>query len=256
MLYIKGFDKDLKCCNNYQFEIGKEYKIENDEKPEICSDSVFHFCESLSAVHNFYSCEREKGNRFCYIESLSEIVQEGSKFGCKHIKIVKEIVGDELNILLCLVNNNTGLFNIGFGNSGSGNTDSRNTGNNNTGFGNSGDGNSGSCNSGDGNIGLFNSCNFSTGIFCNKQDNIKIFNIDSGMTIEAFTQSKYYKALCSSTFILTRWDEKQNKTVPIEYKEACKNWWDNMNKKNKAIILSMPNFDKEVFEDITGIEIN
>ena len=39
---IKGMDKDMKC-RGFQFEIGKEYKIEHDGKPlELCSDTVFH----------------------------------------------------------------------------------------------------------------------------------------------------------------------------------------------------------------------
>jgi hypothetical protein len=39
------------------------------------------------------------------------------------------------------------------------------------------------------------------------------------------------------------------------YKEACKNWWNGMSRKNKAIICSMPNFDANVFKEITGIEV-
>ena len=39
------------------------------------------------------------------------------------------------------------------------------------------------------------------------------------------------------------------------YKKACANWWNNMTDNNKKIILSIPNFDKSVFEDITGIKI-
>ena len=38
------------------------------------------------------------------------------------------------------------------------------------------------------------------------------------------------------------------------YEEACRRWWEGMNKKNKEIIKSMPNFDIDVFCDITGID--
>lgn len=54
---IKGFDKDLKC-RGFQFEVGKEYKIDTNGKPlELCSDTVFHYCDSLQKVHEYYSCK-------------------------------------------------------------------------------------------------------------------------------------------------------------------------------------------------------
>lgn len=37
-------------------------------------------------------------------------------------------------------------------------------------------------------------------------------------------------------------------------KEACANWWANMTEDNRNIIKSIPNFNAEVFEDITGIK--
>ena len=39
------------------------------------------------------------------------------------------------------------------------------------------------------------------------------------------------------------------------YKEAWANWWNKLTDKNKAIIQQIPNFDKEIFKDITGIEV-
>jgi len=89
------------------------------------------------------------------------------------------------------------------------------------------------------------------------------------MTMREFVNSKYYVAIISSDFILTEWinyskeemekDESKNliggylKTY--SYQEACKNWWANMTKKNREIIMSMPNFDAEIFKEITGIEV-
>ena len=143
---IKGFDKNLKC-RGFQFEIGKEYKIElNGRKLELCTDTCFHYCDSLQQVHEFYSVL--ENNRFCEIEVLGEEISDGEKCGSNHIKIVREIVGEELNILKGLVNGNSGIFNSGSYNSGKHNSGSFNSGDHNSGIFNSGDYNSGNFNSG------------------------------------------------------------------------------------------------------------
>lgn len=40
------------------------------------------------------------------------------------------------------------------------------------------------------------------------------------------------------------------------YKEAWKNLWDSLNDDEKKAFEYLPNFDSEIFEDITGIKIN
>ncbi len=271
---IKGFNKDL-CCRGMQFEIGKEYKIENEGKRlALCSDTVFHYCDSLQKVHAYYSCSDDT-NRFCEIEVLGEEVTDGSKCGSNHIRIIREITGEELQRLKGLINGNTGLFNSGDWNSGDMNSGYRNSGDRNSGDMNSGDWNSGNMNSGNRNSGnrnsgVFNSCSYSNGVFCNQEDmNIRIFNMPSGMSLKDFYRSKYWNAICSVDSPLTEWveyteeekqaDEKKSliggylKTNT--YKEACGKWWAEMSEGNREIIKSMPNFDKDVFRDITGIEV-
>ena len=88
------------------------------------------------------------------------------------------------------------------------------------------------------------------------------------MTADEFYASKYYEALISSNFPLTEWveyreDEKDSEEKRAvggflrkrTYKEACALWWEGMSPENRAIILSMPNFDPEIFYDITGIQV-
>ena len=155
---IKGMDKDMKC-RGFQFEIGKEYKIEHDGKPlELCSDTVFHYCDNLQQVHEHYSCNEKKLNRFFEIEVLGEEVTDGQKCGSDHIKIVREITGNELAAMKGMENGNTGLFNTGDKNTGDKNTGDRNTGDGNTGYGNTGYGNTG-----DGNTGYKNTGDKNTG---------------------------------------------------------------------------------------------
>ena len=160
---IKGMDKDMKC-RGFQFEIGKEYKIEHDGKPlELCSDTVFHYCDNLQQVHEHYSCNEKELNRFFEIEVLGEEVTDGNKCGSDHIKIVREITGNELATMKGMVNGNTGLFNTGDWNTGDKNTGDKNTGNWNTGDKNTGDKNTGNWNTGDKNTGDGNTGNKNTG---------------------------------------------------------------------------------------------
>ena len=306
-IFIKGFDSNLRC-RGYQFEIGKDYKIKLPKgyilsTKDLCSDKVFHFCDSLSKVHEFYSCDDEN-NRYCIVEVLGQLCDDGKKCGSEHIRIVREITGDELLIAKGLTGGNTGLFNSGDRNSGyrnsgyrnsgyrnsgdrnsgdlnsgyrnsgylnsgdrnSGdlNSGDRNSGDLNSGYRNSGDRNSGDLNSGDLNSGVFNKTNGSNGVFCNIEPKICIFNIQTDWTLKEFLNSKYYDAILSSDFPLTEWKTDDNpaengvdgKLIVNTYEDACRRWWDGMTKANKDTIKSIPNFNVDVFCDITGIAKN
>ena len=273
---IKGFDENL-FCRGMQFEVGKTYDTgAKDNEIKLCSNTVFHYCNSIERVHSYYSCDPAKHNRFCEIEVLGAEVTDGEKCGSNKIKLVREIIGDELKTLIGQINGNTGLFNSGGRNSGSWNSGSCNSGScnsggrnsgscnsgscnsggRNSGSCNSGSWNSGSCNSGSWNSGYWNSCNYSNGVFCNQEDkNIRIFNKPSGMSLQEFRRSKYYDALISEPLELTYWDKKNEKLKCRSYKDACIIWWSKLTEENKKIIQEIPNFDPEIFFDITGIDI-
>ena len=299
-IFIKGFDKDLKC-RGYQFEVGKDYKIDLPDdyeltEDDLCSNNVFHFCDGLSKVHQFYNCSDEN-NRYCIIEVLGQFCETDDKCGSNHIKIVREITGEELKIAKGLTNGNSGLFNSGYRNSGyrnsgdrnsgyrnsgdrnsgdlnsgdrnsgdlnSGDRNSgyRNSGDRNSGDLNSGDRNSGYLNSGDRNSGIFNKTNGSNGVFCNIEPKICIFNIQTDWTLKEFYNSKYYDAIISSNFPLTEWKNKaetpengvDGELIVNTYEEASRRWWKGMSQDNREIIKSIPNFNIDVFCDITGID--
>ena len=273
---IKGFDKNL-CCRGVQFEVGKIYDTgAKDDEIRLCSNTVYHYCDNIEQVHTHYSCNPAYQNRFCEIEVLGAEITDGRKCGSNKIKLVREIVGDELKTLIGQINGNTGLFNSGDRNSGdrnSGdcNSGKRNSGDRNSGNWNSGNWNSGDCNSGkrnsgnwnsgnwnsgDCNSGDWNSCNYSNGVFCNQEDkDIRIFNKPSGMSLEEFWDSKYYRALQSEPLELTYWDDKNEELKCRSYKDACAIWWSKLTEKNKKIIQEIPNFDPEIFFDITGIDV-
>lgn len=170
---IKGFDKNL-CCRGMQFEIGKDYDTgAKEEELVLCSDTVFHYCDSLKQVHSFYNCAPDAENRFCEIHVLGKEITDGQKCGSNKITIVREIVGEELNFLRGMINGNVGIFNSGNWNSG--------------------DRNSGNWNSGD-----WNSGDSSAGFFCTEPQKVCLFNKLSDFTQDEFRQSVYYRALTSN----------------------------------------------------------
>ena len=276
---IKGFDKDLKC-RGFQFEVGKTYETgAPDNKILLCSDTVFHYCDSLKKVHNYYSANPSENNRFCEIEIVGAEVSDGEKCGSNKIKIVREIIGEELDVMRGLKNGNTGFFNTGNYNTGNYNTGNYNTGNYNTGDCNTGNyntgdrntgyRNTGDCNTGNYNTGMFNICSYSAGFFCTEEPKARIFDIETDMTVSEFYNSKYYRLLVKHNFTLTEWvtyteeEKKANKEKELiggylkkyTFKGACKIWWDKYSDKEKAEFLTIPNFNKAKFKKITGIEV-
>ena len=273
-MYIKGFDKDLRC-RGMQFEVGKEYSTGvADADISLCTNTVFHFCDSLQKVHTHYSVMPEEDNRFCEIEVLGALVSDDTKCGSNRIRIVREILGDELNIMRGLTDGNTGVFNSGDCNSGIFNSGDCNSGNWNSGSRNSGDwnsgrGNSGSRNSGNWNSGDWNSGNCNSGFFCTNSPKLRLFNKETDFTMEEFMKTEWYAVLTSGEFNLTKWraytdeekaqDERKRfiggELITIPYKEACANWWASLSEKDKAIIKTIPNFDANIFAEITGIDV-
>ena len=158
----------------------------------------------------------------------------------------------------------------GNNNSGHENSGNNNSGDFNSGYINSGDFNSGDFNSGNANSGDWNKCDGSNGIFCTEEPKIRIFDKETDMTLNEFRKSKYGKALRSVKLKLTEWikyteeemkedDYKKAKKGYLKeysYKEACANWWCELTEENRKIIMSIPNFDADKFEEITGIKID
>ena len=161
---------------------------------------------------------------------------------------------------------NTGDFNTGYRNIGDRNTGYRNTGGRNT-----GDYNAGGCNTGDRNTGDFNITHKETGFFNSIQsDTIRVFNKPCNVEIWNNAIKPYFIYFY---FNLTEWiiesnmtdEEKENnptyKTTKgylksYTYKEAWANAWANATDKDKELLYALPNFDTEVFKEISGIDVN
>ena len=151
---------------------------------------------------------------------------------------------------------NSGDWNSGNWNSGNGNSGDRNSGYGNSGDRNSGDGNSGDWNSGNGNSGYFNSDEpclrmFNKMTYC-KRDDINIpswcyFDLTVWVSYDTATEEekKKYKneiEICGG-FLKT-----------IDYKDAWRLAWNKASIKERKKLFKLPNWDNEVFKEITGID--
>lgn len=174
-------------------------------------------------------------------------------------------------------NNNIGLGNIGDYNIGKRNRGSLNTGNRNIGKCNSGNYNkgiynSGNCNCGDYNSGDWNMTDHAQGCFNTDEQTLYFFNKPSKWTWHDWCESSQKRLLDTLLEQCTCWIQSsymthEDKELHPEYKTTggylkyignmkCRqDWWDHLREWEKSIIQSMPNFDKEIFEEIMGIRI-
>ncbi|MBJ8596242.1 hypothetical protein F1241_04280, partial [Clostridioides difficile] len=163
-------------------------------------------------------------------------------------------------------NGNTGYGNTGAYNAGDYNTGNYNVGNGNTGYGNTGNYNIGNCNSGDWNIGDYNS-----GVFCTDVPKIRMFNKETDLTYEDWMNSKARHILIKNSNLM-EWvyaknmSEEEKKNNPkyetvggylkvFTFEEMCKNMWNSLTDEEKKVIMEIPNFDADIFKEITGIEV-
>ena len=157
--------------------------------------------------------------------------------------------------------NNTGKLNTGHRNSGH-----RNSGHWNSGYGNSGNGNSGDVNSGNGSSGYGNSTNFETGIFNSEEGKLRMFNKQTDTKWEDIDHphfNEFYVAKWIQEIEMTEKEKIDNPMFSVtggylkkyEYKEAWTNFWRDTDKENRKKFLALPNFDAQVFFDITGIDV-
>ena len=166
---------------------------------------------------------------------------------------------------------NTGHSNTGDWNTGYRNTGDRNTGHSNTGDNNTGDWNAGHSNTGDWNTGDWNTGNRNTGLFNRDTPKLRIFEQESDWTYQDWYNSKSYNA--SQKLILTEWISEDLMTYaeqienPLFYvqggylkkyklKEAYSVWWEKLTKIERNSFKDIPNFNAEIFLEITGCKLD
>ena len=274
----KVFNSDW-TCRGFQFEVGKVF--EEDVTP-VCCDKGFHFCTKASDCFSYY--DFDPNNKVAEVEALGEIDSndEDSKCCTNKIKIVREINWQEVLELVNLGKACTGLCNSGDWNSGDCNSGNRNSGdwnsgdcnsgNRNSGDWNSGDCNSGDCNSGNRNSGDWNKTCFSNGCFNTESPKIYLFNKPSNWNYSDWLNSdaRYILMNCPSNVLSWIWEDdmtdEEKEQHPeylatggflkhIEEETGRQMWWDGLSDVQKDSVMQLPNFDKDIFKEITGISI-
>ena len=260
MIGYKGFNKDM-TCRGFQYEVGQTYGI--DGNIELCSRG-FHFCKKMSDVHNYYNLQ-DSDHIFCEIEAIGDVKEGNDKCVTNKIKIIRQLTMQEVYELA-----NKGKDNTGVANTGNYNTGYRNTGDCNTGDCNTGYRNTGNYNTGDYNTGDWNKTNRSTGVFCNEEPKMIMFNKETNMSWEEWKNTRAYDLLTyikKSKWIwydnMTEKEKQEHKSAKTcdgylkEYtrKEAVKEWWKGLDSYDKKEIFNLPNFDLKVFNDIMEIRI-
>jgi len=273
-------------CRGFQYEVGKIFEM--DATP-LCCNKGFHFCKELRDCFSYYPFNPD--NKVAKVIALGEVDEspDHSQYCTNKIQIAEEISWEDVLRMVNSGRGNTGKYNSGNYNSGDYNSGNYNSGGHNSGNYNSGDCNSGNYNSGDCNSGDYNSgnhnhgdwnrgdwnkTNFSDGCFNTEESKIYLFNKLSDWT--------YNDWLCSEARLLLReisrnsaivWiyancmTDKEKKEHP-EYKttggylktfdnsyERNQLWWYELSEAKKDVIKSIPNFDREIFESITGIKV-
>ena len=229
----KVFNSDW-TCRGFQFEVGKVF--EEDVTP-VCCDKGFHFCTKASDCFSYYKFD--PNNKVAEVEALGEIDSndEDSKCCTNKIKIVREINWQEVLELVNLGKACTGL-----------------------------------CNSGDCNSGDWNKTCFSNGCFNTESPKIYLFNKPSNWNYSDWLNSdaRYILMNCPSNVLSWIWEDdmtdEEKEQHPeylatggflkhIEEETGRQMWWDGLSDVQKDSVMQLPNFDKDIFKEITGISI-
>ena len=135
----------------------------------------------------------------------------------------------------------------------------------NSGYSNSGNWNSGDRNSGDSNSGYRNS-----GAFCTEVNPRAIlFNQVSELTVREWENHEACRLMSNIDFtiwvqgsIMTteekaqypKWETTDGYLKTIPHKEAWSNFWNNLSEEKRNVFKTIPNWNKDIFEEITGIK--
>ncbi len=264
---FKVFNPDWTCRNKAYTCPGK---FEEDVTPSVCDEGM-HFCKKAADCFNYYRFDPE--NKVAEVVAYGTVAEDGDKCCTDKLEIVREIPWAELLEIVNTGKGCTGLCNSGNRNSGNRNSGDWNSGDWNSGDCNSGDWNSGNRNSGDWNSGDWNKCSFSNGCFNTTSPKIYLFNKPSEWTYEDWlnSEARYLLNQIPGDVLEYIWlsdmTDEEKAAHPeaettggylkiLDNSECAVIWWRGLSDREKAIITAIPNFDKAIFKEITGIDVD
>ena len=283
----KVFNPDWTCK-------GKQYScpgtFEENVNPSVCNVGM-HFCKNAADYFNYYSFD--PNNHVAEVIAHGTVAEDGDKCATDKLEIVREIPWTEVLEIVNTGKSNSGNWNSGNWNSGNRNSGNRNSGdfnsgdfnsgnrnsgnwnsgNSNSGNWNSGNSNSGNWNSGDWNSGDWNVTSFSGGCFNTEPPKIYMFNKPSNWTFQSWFDSRARYLLnqidgCPLEYVYLSDMTDEEKAAHPEAEttggylkerttaDNARKWWAGLDAADRNEILSLPNFNAEIFKKITGIDIN
>ena len=289
--YYKVIGADNKSCNGGDFD-WTGYLPKNG-KPGEWTPKIENIaaCERGYHVTKYWNMWYEAGCRIfeCEVDGVvvtacESVVGVVDKVVCTRIRLCKEITpqfdsgrntgnyntGDRNTGLY-----NTGDYNAGHYNTGHYNTGDRNTGNRNTGYRNTGNYNVGDCNTGHYNASDYNTGSYNTGHRNAGYRNTGSYNTGSYNTGH-YNTGNHNTCNYSSGFFNTVNDTISvfNKPCKIDvweranipdfiyfdivgtYKESWRKAYDEAPEEDKLLLVKLPNFDADVFYEISGIMVD
>ena len=249
---FKVFNPDWTCKDKAYTCPGK---FEEHVTPSVCNRGM-HFCKRAADCFKYYDFDPE--NKVAEVVAYGAVAEDGDKCCTDKLEIVREIPWAELLEIVNAGKGCTGLRNSGY----------RNSGNFNSGNFNSGDWNSGNFNSGH-----WNKCDYSNGCFNTVMQKIYLFNKPSEWTYADWLRSEAWKLLNRIPSDVLKYihfpdmtDEEKAAHPEAEAtggylrmtdgSKQVMDWWRGLPDHQKAIIMEIPNFDKAIFKEITGIDVD
>ena len=228
---FKVFNPDW-TCRGFQYKVGETFV--HNGNIEMCG-AGFHFCQKASDCFNYYNFNSR--NKVAEVEALGLVETYKDKSVTDKIKIIREIEWPELLTIVNDGKNCTGLKNTG-----------------------------------DWNTGDYNSTNYSTGFFNSVEQNIFLFNKPTSMSRDEIHSLKGIQIL-NWNFENSWWiysvnmSDDEKKANPkyettggylktVDFKTACKMMWENLSENERQEVMKLPNFDSNIFYEITGIIIS
>lgn len=241
---FKVFNSDW-VCRDKEYTCPGRFKKEGEL--EVCGHGM-HFCLDASDCFRYYDYNMD--NRVAEVIAHGNVVYGDDKCCTDDLEIVREISWEEVQKIV-----NVGKYCTGIGNTGNGNTGDWNTGDWNTGSRNTGNGNTSS---------------FNTGCFNTEERSIFLFNKSSDWSYRDWLNSQARCLLNQIQKNVVEWiysddmTDEEKSAYPthettggylkvLDESECGQIWWDGLSEEQKEVIRSIPNYNKEIFERITGI---